>query len=146
MWRANFAPALAVHGENDFKTIKSTRTKRLGIPSFFSANKVPTMFVCLPSAQAAGVRIHDARHHASVILEECWKKSKSAAAHLMNAWARRENRIDVSMVLGSSDSTSKMPDRGAFRIFQVPSTCNDEPVKLLTRGRTRPHKRTALRR
>ena len=28
--------------------------------------------------------------------------------------ARRENRIDVSMELGSSDSTSKMPDRGAI--------------------------------
>ena len=26
----------------------------------------------------------------------------------------------------------------------MPSTCNDEPLKLFTRGRTRPHKRTAL--
>ena len=45
-----------------------------------------------------------------------------------------------------------MPDSGAIpdvreaRFFRVPSTCNDEPLKLFTRGRTRPHKRTALRR
>ena len=32
------------------------------------------------------------------------------------------------------------------QVFQVPSTCNDESLKLFTRGRTRPPKRTALRR
>ena len=32
------------------------------------------------------------------------------------------------------------------QIFHVPSTCNDESLKLSTRGRTRPPKRAALRR